>query len=404
VKNLTKIALGILTSVGGYLEAGSLGTALQAGAAFHYALLWAIALGTICLAFLVEMTGRLAAVSHHTMVDAMRKRFGIRMQVWPLGAQVIVDLLVLASEIGGAALALQLATGISIRVWAVPVVLLIWILLWRSTFDAIEHGVAVLGLVTLAFVVAACWLHPTWRDVGRGLLPSRPTHDSPQYAYLAVAILGATISPYLVTFYSSGAVEERWTAKDLLPNRFVAALGMSFGSLVSMAVVVVAALVLAPRGIPAKTYEQAAGVLTIPFGRSGFWLFCASLGIGCAGAALELSLDVSYIIAQTFGWQWSENLRPHEDARFALVYTGALALAGLPSLAAVDPLKLTMFSMAVTVIALPIVIAPLLVIMNDPRYLRSHTNGWMTNTAVVVIVALAFALAVLAIPVQMTGA
>ena len=111
MKNLAKIGLGILTSVGGYLEAGSLGTALQAGAAFHYSLLWAIALGTICLAFLVEMTGRLAAVSHHTMVDAMRKRFGIHLQVWPLGAQVIVDLLVLASEIGGVALACSWRPG-----------------------------------------------------------------------------------------------------------------------------------------------------------------------------------------------------------------------------------------------------------------------------------------------------
>lgn len=403
MKNLSKIALGILTSVGGYLEAGSLGTALQAGAAFRFTLLWAIALGTICLAFLVEMTGRLAAVSHHTMVDAVRNRFGIQFQVWPLGAQVIVDLLVLASEIAGAALALQLATGISIRVWAVPVALLIWILLWRATFDAIEHGVAVLGLVTLAFVVAAVWLHPNWREVGRGLVPSRPAHDTAQYAYLAVGILGATISPYLVTFYSSGAVEERWTTKDLMPNRFVAALGMSFGSLISMAIVIVAALIFAPRGIAADSYEQAATILSLPLGRWGFWLFCASLAIGCIGAALELALDLSYIIAQTFGWQWSENQMPYEEARFALVYTGALAVGALPSLAGIDPLKLTMFSMAVTVMALPIVIAPLLVVMNDRRYLKSHTNGWTTNVAVAVIVAIAFALAVLAVPVQLAG-
>jgi Mn2+/Fe2+ NRAMP family transporter len=403
VKNLAKIGLGILTSVGGYLEAGSLGTALQAGAAFRFALLWPIALGTICIAVLVEMTGRLAAVSHHTMVDAMRKHFGISVQIWPLAAQVIVDLLVLASEIGGASLALQLATGISIRVWAIPVALLIWFLLWRATFGAIEHGVAVLGLVTLAFVLAAWWLHPDWHEVARGLLPHRPAHDRAQYAYLAVAILGATISPYLVTFYSSGAVEERWTAKDLRPNRIVAALGMGFGSLISMAIVIVAALVLAPRGIAAQTYEQAAAVLSVPLGRWGFWLFCASLAIGCAGAALELALDVSYIIAQTFGWAWSEDQTPHQEARFALVYTGAIAVAALPSLAAIDPLKLTMFSMAVTVIALPIVVAPLLVIMNDPRYLKSHTNGVAANIAVALIVVLGFALAVLAIPVQLTG-
>ena len=61
-------------------------------------------------------------------------------------------------------------------------------------------------------------------------------------------------------------------------------------------------IVLAPRGILPASYQQAAAVLGVPFGRWGFWLFCASLFIGCVGAALELSLDVSYITAQTFGW------------------------------------------------------------------------------------------------------
>src|SRR5437867_13183820 len=121
MKNLTKVALGILTSVGGYLEVGSMGTGLQAGAAFRFELLWAIALGTVCIAFLTEMTGRLAAVAQETVVGAMREDFGFSFQVWPLATQIIIDLLVLASEIGGASLALQLVTGISIRIWAIPI-------------------------------------------------------------------------------------------------------------------------------------------------------------------------------------------------------------------------------------------------------------------------------------------
>jgi len=403
VKNLTKVALGILTSVGGYLEVGSMGTALQAGAAYRFQLLWAIAAGTICIAFLTEMTGRLAAVSHHTVVDAMRKHFGFRFQVWPLAAQIVVDLFVLSSEIGGASLALELATGISIRVWVVPVALGIWLLLWLGSFGTIEHSIAVLGLVTLSFVVAAWWLGPPWRDVARGLVPSRPAQDPAQYAYFAVGILGATVSPYLVTFYSSGAIEEKWKTKDLMPNRIVAAFGMSFGSTISMAILIVAAIVLAPRGILAGSYQEAAGLLTVVFGRWGFWLFCASLFIGCVGAALELALDVSYITAQTFGWTWGENEKPAEGARFSLVYTAALALATIPSLLGIDPLKLTMFSMALTVLVLPLVTAPLIVLMNDRRLLHTHTNGWASNCAVIAIVALSFVLAVLAIPVQLMG-
>ena len=403
MKNLLKVGLGIVTSIGGFLEVGSIGTALQAGAAFRFTLLWALAAGTVCVAFLTEMTGRLAAVSHHTVVDAVRKRFGFSFQVWPLAAQVVVDLLVLACELGGASLALQLATGISIRVWILPIAFGIWLLLWFGTFDAIEHSVAALGLVTICFAVGAVWMRPDWSDVARGLLPQRPETDAWQYAYLAVAILGASVSPYLVTFYSSGAVEEKWTARDLMPNRIVAALGMGFGSVIAMAVVVVAALVLGPRGITADSYEQAAAALSLPLGRWGFTLFCASLFIGCVGAALELALDLSYIVAQTFGWDWGENKRPIEEARFALTYTAALAVVTIPSLIGIDPLKLTMFSMAITVVALPLVVGPLLVVMNDKTLLKTHTNGIVTNAAVVTIVLVSFALAVLAIPVQWLG-
>src|SRR4051812_49172814 len=121
MKNLQKVGLGILTSIGGYLEAGSLGTSLQAGADFRYELLWALAIGTICIALLTEMSGRLAAVSGHTLVDATRKRFGFTFQVWPLSVQLLVDLLVLSCEIAGAAYAVQLMTGVSMAWAALPI-------------------------------------------------------------------------------------------------------------------------------------------------------------------------------------------------------------------------------------------------------------------------------------------
>jgi Mn2+/Fe2+ NRAMP family transporter len=403
VKSLGNIALGILTSIGGYLEVGSMGTALQAGAAYRYQLLWAIAAGTICIAFLIEMSGRLAAVSHHTLVDAMRKHFGFTFQVWPLAAQLVVDLFVLASEIGGASLALELATGISIRVWVLPIAFLVWVVLWLGTFGAIEHTVALLGLVTLSFVFAAFVLHPVWPEVARGLVPRRAAVDPAQYAYLAVGILGATISPYLVSFYSSGAVEEGWSTKDLVPNRVVAGVGMGFGSTVAAAILIVSAIVLAPRGIMPGSYQEAAAILAVPLGRWGLMLFCASLFIGCIGAALELSLDISYITAQTFGWNWGESEKPAVEARFCLVYTAAIAIGTLPSLAGIDPLKLTMFSMALTVVMLPLITAPLIVLMNDKRWLKAQTNGWISNCAVIVIVLISFVLAVLAIPVQLLG-
>ena len=116
-------------------------------------------------------------------------------------------------------------------------------------------------------------------------------------------------------------------------------------------------------------------MLVVPFGRWGFWLFTASLFIGCVGAALELALDVSYIIAQTFGWTLGRGREAGRSAAVRARLHGALVVAILPSLAAVDPLKLTMFSMALTVVALPLVVGPLIVVMNDRTYLKRRTNG-----------------------------
>jgi Mn2+/Fe2+ NRAMP family transporter len=403
MKKIGNVLLGVVTSVAGYLEVGSLGTSLQAGAAFRFQLLWALALGTLCIAALTEMSGRLAAANHETVISAMREHFGFKFQVWPLSAQILIDLLVLASEVGGASLALQLVTGVSMRLWVIPVVFILWLVLWKGKFGSIEHGIAVLGIVTLSFAVAAWRLHPDWHQVAQGLVPHRPDRDAGNYVYLAVGILGASISPYLVSFYSSGGVEEKWKLEDIAPNRFSAWLGMGFGGAVGAGVVIVAALVLAPRGILAGTYQEGAVALSQPFGRWGFPLFCSALFVGCMGAALEIALDVSYITSQTFGWKWGENQLPAVEGRFPVIYTVALLLGTVPSLLGVDPLKFTMFSMSMTVVALPVIIAPLIVIMNDKRRLRKHTNHLLTNIAVVAIVLLSFVLAVIAIPAQVFG-
>lgn len=403
MKKALAITLGIVTGIGGFLDVGAIATAAQAGAAFGFQLIWAIVLGTICVIFLVEMSGRLAAVSKHTLVDAMRERFGVNFYLVPFTAELLVDFLVLGAEIGGVCLALQLVTGISFPWWALPVAFVLWLLLWKGTFKIIENGTSFFGLITLCFVVAAFVLHPPWKLVGAGMLPSLPTHDKAHYWFIAVAILGALISPYLFYFYSSGAIEDKWDKGDLGVNRGVASLGMGFGSLVSLGLLVVAAMVFQPRGIQVDAYEQAALMLTQPFGYWGFILFAASLGIACFGAALEVSLNMAYIVTQALGWNWSESEHPRQDARFSFTYTVFIFAASLIMVIGIDPLKLTIFTMALTAVILPLVIIPFLILMNDEHYLGQHRNGWISNGVIIFIIGLTFVLAIVAIPLEIIG-
>src|SRR5215210_2364366 len=152
---LIDLILGVVTSIGGFVEVGSISTAAQAGSEFGFQLLWAIGIATAMLAMLVEMSGRLAAVSKDSLAAAVRERFGIHFQMVSLTAELLIDVLLLAAEIGGAAIAVRLLTGVNFQWWIVPIGLLIWLVLWLCGFGLIEYGIGILGLVTLAFVVSA---------------------------------------------------------------------------------------------------------------------------------------------------------------------------------------------------------------------------------------------------------
>src|SRR5215208_6031462 len=199
---LIDLVLGIVTSIGGFVEVGSISTAAQAGSEFGFQLLWAIAIATLTLALLIEMSGRLAAVSKDSLAAAVRERFGIHFQLVPLTAELMIDILLLAAEIGGAAIAIKLLTGVGFQWWIVPIGCSVWLMLWLCGFGLIEYGIGLLGLVTLAFVVAAWQLQPNAAHLGASLLPSLPTHQVTRYAFLAVSIVGATVSPYLLNFYA----------------------------------------------------------------------------------------------------------------------------------------------------------------------------------------------------------
>ena len=404
MKKAFQLALGILTAVGGFFDVGNIATCAQAGAPFRFQLIWAMVLATIVVIFLVEMSGRLAAVSGKALPDTIREHFGFTFWLVPFIILTIVHLLVLAAEIGGICFAVHLVTGLPLQLLALPVAILVWLFLWRSTFNTIENSTSVLGLITLAFVVAAVMHHPPMHEVVRGAFTvTLPAHDPEKYWFIAVSILGAVIAPFLFYFYSSGAIEDHWDPSYVPVNRAVAVIGMGFGSVISIGAIVVAGVVLAPRGIHVSDYHQAALMLTDIFPFWGYVLFAVSMAIACLGAALEVALSMSYTIAQTFGWNWGEDLEPMEDARFCLVYTVSILLGSLFMLVGLDPLKLTLSTMAINAAVLPFVAIPMLLLMNDKTLLGKYANGIISNVVTAAVVVLTLVLAVVSIPLAFLG-
>lgn len=398
-KKWLSIALGIVTATGGFLDAGTIATAGEAGARFGLGLIWAILVATIAIILLVEMTGRFTAISKKTYADAIREEFGFKFYLLPLTSEIIAESLLLTAEIGGIAIALSLFTGISWHYLFPVAVLLVFVMAWRASFDWIENAPALLGLVTLTFILGIVALGgPPHNLLPTLWKPEIKQGDLADYFYLTAAILGSTISPYLLYFYSSGAREERWSGGSLLLNRVTAILGMGFGSIGSLSLLILCATVLAPMHMSASTLGEIGLAMAKGLGPAGTLLFATVLFATCLGAALEVVLGVSYNIAQGFGWEWGENKKPRDAARFNLVIIVFLLIALAIGMLGIDPLQLALFASTVIALFLPISLAPFLVVMNASQYLGTKVNGRFANIAIICILLLAFIIAIVSLP------
>jgi Mn2+/Fe2+ NRAMP family transporter len=400
---IVDLVLGIATSIGGFVEVGSISTSAQAGAEYGFQLLWAIAVAGAMLALLTEMSGRLSVMSKRSLAAAIRERFGIHFHIVPLAAELVLDLLLLTAELGGAGIAVKLLTGIGFQWGIVPIAALVWAILRFSGFAIVEHGIGLLGLVTLSFVLSAWRLGPDGGDVARSLIPSLPTHDGVRYAFLAVSIVGATVSPYLLNFYSSGTIEEEMKEEELWVNTATTFGGNMFGTLVAMGVLVTSAMVLQPLHIQVDSYEQAALMFVPAFGQWAVALFALSLGIGCIGAALEISLNTGYVLSQVFGWSWSANKPRAENSRFSCAFTFVLIAATGIALLGYDPLRLTMISVALTVVVMPLSVLPFLVLMNDRKFVKDRTNTPIGNVFLAFLTLVGALFALVVIPLEIFG-
>lgn len=400
MKKVLGLALGILTATGGFIDAGALATSAASGANFGLGLVWAMILATICVILLVEMSGRLTAVSGKTYADAIRERFGFRFYLVPLTTEAIANTILLAADLGGMAIAMSLFTGWSWHVLLPVAAFIVFAFVWRAPFAIIENLPSLLGLVTLTFWAGA-FNGPAHIDenmLATLTRPTFPTNETAEYLFLVAGILGAIISPYLMFFYSSGAGEEQWSRRSLGQNKFTAVLGMTFGSTTAIALMVIAALYLGPKNILGITLPELGLAMAEPLGKIGVFLFATALFVTTFGGALEAALSTSYNISQGFGWEWGEDKAPDDAPRFNLLMIVMLVLALLVGMVGGDPLTLALLGSAFTALVLPISLGPFMVLMNDRTYLGDKVNGKLSNFALIGVLVLAFVVAVVSMP------
>lgn len=398
MNKIFQIALGILAAIGGFVDIGDLVFNVEAGATFGYQLLWVVVVGVVGIIVYSEMCGRVATVSKRPVFDAVRERMGFGVGAGVLIASEFVNLMTLAAEVGGAALVLQLLAGLSYRGLIVVAIVGLGLAVWVLPFEWIERVFGYLGLCLLVFVVGAIKLHPDWGAVGHGFVPHADTDDFLLYAYFAVGLLGAAMTPYEVYFYSSGVVEEGWTPKDLGLNRANSMIGYGLGGVLSFALMITAGALYLPKGIEPQFIGTVALAADVPLGTIGLILALIGILFAVGGAAIDTCLSGAYNVSQFFGWEWGKHRRAAAAPRFTLSWIVLLVLAFGIVMTGIDPVMLTEYSVIFSVVALPLTYLPILLVANDKAYMGRHVNGRIANAFGLVYFAIIMIVAVTAIP------
>jgi Mn2+/Fe2+ NRAMP family transporter len=401
------VALGILTAIGGFVDIGDLVTNAVVGSRFGLALAWVVPVGVLGICLFAQMSGRVAAVSGRATFEIIRERLGPRTAAANLTASFFINLMTLTAEIGGVALALQLATDVGPMMWIPIAAFAVWVVIWRVKFSIMENVTGLLGLFLIVFVVSTFALQPNWGDlVHRVTAPAIPPKESATtYWYFAIALFGAAMTPYEVFFFSSGAVEEHWRTKDLGTSRLNVVVGFPLGGILSIFIAACAALVLLPGQIEITSLSQV--VMPVVAAGGKLLLALAIVGILAAtfGAALETALSGGYTLAQFLGWPWGKFRRPAEAARFHVVMFVAIFAGAAVLFTGVDPIIVTEYSVVFSAIALPLTYLPILIVANDSEYMGDKTNGKATNMLASVYLVIILAASLTAIPLMIvTGA
>lgn len=393
MKSLRRFGPGFLVTAA-FIGPGTITTASVSGSLFGTALLWAIVFSILATTILQEMSARLGLVTRSGLGEALRTTFAN-----PVLRALTIAMVVAAITFGngafemgnilGAAIGLELLTGVPRSMCALAVGTGAFLLLAIGTYAVIERFLIILvGLMGLVFLLTAIVVRPDAVSILAGMFqPSVP----PGSMMKIMALIGTTVVPYNLFLHAS-SVQEKWSAslplaQSLRSSRFDIVLSITVGGLMTIAVVVTAAAIRDRGGIDgaAAMAEQLEPLL----GPAAKIFFAVGLAAAGLTSAVTAPLAAAYATAGALGFE-----RNARSWKFRIVW-GVILIAGtVLAMLGRHPVTAIVFAQAANGILLPILAVFLLIVMNRGELMREHKNGPIANSLGVVVVAVASGLGI----------
>ena len=390
---------GLLHTIGPGFLAGMAGNDSSAvtsysvnGATNGYSQLWLMLISTPLYQSVQYACAKIGRISEKGLAQLLKDNYGRKVALPAALILIIANAALIAADLTAIGVGMQLFTGIAWQWFAVPAAAFLWYITVYQNFGRIKRIFVGLSLVFVAYLVTGVISGANWGSVLRATVVP---HLSLTFAGVstAVALLGATVSPYTMFWQVQGEREQERQGRPR-HQLHLAALdigsGTISGNLIAYFIMVSTAATLYAHHQSITTAADAARALQPLLGPWAKYLFALGF-IGAGIVAIPvLVASTSYVISEFLGWPASLWRKPWQSEGFYLILTGALLVSLGISLLGVDPIRLMFWANVLQGMLSPVMIVFLLLVGNSRKIMgRFRLSRW-NNVGLVVTAALMF--------------
>jgi NRAMP (natural resistance-associated macrophage protein)-like metal ion transporter len=388
LRNFLKIlGPGLITGASDDDPSG-IATYSQAGAGFGLSLLWMSLITFPLMAAIQGMCARIGLVTSQGLTHTLKKHYPPVILYLMLVFSVPAIILNIGADIAGmGAVTNLLFPSVPSFVFSLVFTVILMAVIILYSYQKIARILKWLCLSILLYLIVPFLVKVDWKQV---LLSTIVPHIelNKDFIEMVVAILGTTISPYLFFWQATMEAEDQGhkdkaivVDKRILSNMAADVnIGMFASNLVMLFIILTTGVVLFNAGIrDIQTVDQAAKALAPLAGK--FSYLCFALGVIGTGflAIPVLTGSLSYILAESFGWEEGLDKKFHEARAFYIVIILSLIIGLLINLMGISPMKALILTAILYGVTSPVMIAVIIHIGNNKIIMNDYTNNRFSN-------------------------
>jgi NRAMP (natural resistance-associated macrophage protein)-like metal ion transporter len=375
-------------------DPSGIATYSQAGAGFGLGLLWMSVFTFPLMAALQGMCARIGLVTSQGLTHTLKKYYSPGILWLMIIFSVPAIILNIGADVAGmGAVTNLLFPSIPAFVFSILFTLIMMITIIIFPYQKIAGILKWLCLSILLYLVIPFIVHVNWKQViVSAIIPHIELNKD--FIVMMVAILGTTISPYLFFWQATMEAEdiEHNEKRVIVDKRIIQNMaadvntGMFASNLVMLFIILTTGAVLYHSGIrEINTVDQAAKALEPLAGKFSYVFFAMGV-IGTGFLAIPvLAGSLSYMLAESFGWQEGLDKKFSEARAFYIVVILSLVIGLLINVMGISPMKALIFTAILYGITSPVMIAVIMHIGNNKKIMSEFTNtrfsnilGWIT--------------------------